>query len=116
MAATTSLAAKALADRLRKDLGITGPRSKANPVLNVREVICIRFDCGDSPYPEIITAIRGIAWCRTTGRVDYWVEQILCDLSDWGWCNLLADVAVACRVEGEVPYYLARRFPEPAQV
>lgn|SRR5690606_101978 len=113
MAAPLSPSAKALADRLRKDLGITGTRSKANPVLNVREVICIRFDSADSPYREIITAIRGIAWCRTTGRVDWWVEKYLSGLSDWGWCNLLADVAVSCRVEGEVPYYLAKRFPRP---
>lgn len=105
--------AKALAAQLRADLGITGPRSKVRHG-SAWNVIAIRCVYPDSPWPyEVTTAMYGIDWARRSGRIDCWVEEYLRGLSDWQWCSLIADVAVSCRVSGEVPEYFVRRFPQP---
>lgn len=114
MARTTlSPEAKALAAKLRELLGIRGPRSRCyGGRATAYTVLKMRAYDEEIPWP-VKTALFGLDWSLRSGRVDFWVERYLKGLSDWQWCNFIADVATNCMVMGDVPYYLAKRFPRP---
>jgi len=65
-----------------------------------------REDWGWSVY----TAIQGVAYAVNTGRVSGATSITIRELSDWDKCALVADIALACRVMGDVPRYLNKRF------
>lgn len=109
--------AAAIAQQLRKDLGITSPRHKARvngkvAYIGAWGIIALRcVPASASPWPaEVTTAMYGLDWAHRTGRLNWWVDRHIQKLSDWKLCELIADIAVACTVMGEVPEYLADRF------
>ena len=107
MATTLTPAAKTLAAELRAELDITGPRTKLR--FGAWNILAVRVN--DLPH-QVATALYGIDYARRTGRLPGTTNLKLRDLSDWQWCNLLAEVATACKVQGEVPAYLNRRFTD----
>jgi hypothetical protein len=114
MATTLTPEAKALAAKIRAYLGITAPRSRACPGTSITAfgMLSMRINHDDFPA-EIRQAMYGIDWSRRTGRIGFWVEQYIRDLSDWGWCTFIAEVATGARYMADVPYFLADRFPSP---
>jgi hypothetical protein len=115
--ATTTSSAKALAAQLRDLLDLKGPRSRCHSG-NASAFTVLKIRIHDAEIPEPVRqALYGLDWSRRSGRVDIWVEQYMQGLSDWQWCNFIADIAstpgCARGISGEVPSYLAQRFPRP---
>lgn len=62
-------------------------------------------------WPQSVdTAIQGIGYALNTGRVGGSAALAIREMSDWDKCELVAEVALSCRVIGEVPAYLNQRF------
>jgi len=109
---TKTAEAKALATKLRKGIRVHR-RATVLPVSVWRAI-------GERVYPNgndtlgwpasVYAAVHGTAYAVNTGRVSGATAQSIRELSDWDKCSLVADIALACRVIGDVPRYLNQRF------
>lgn len=103
---------KALATKLRKEIRVHR-RATVLPVSVWRSI-------GERVHPNgndalgwpasVYAAVHGTAYAINTGRVSGSTAQAIRELSDWDKCALVADIALACRVIGDVPRYLNQRF------
>lgn len=59
---------------------------------------------------SVDTAVQGIGWAVNTGRVSSPIAKAIREMSAWDTCDLVAEVAFACEVQGQVPQYLIKRF------
>jgi hypothetical protein len=107
---------RALAVKIRRRIR---PHRRSTALPNVWHLIGVLAE-GDLRNPEpywphsVDTAIQGIAWAVNSGRVSSPIARAIKDLSAWDACELVAEVALACDVIGQVPQYLIRRFAPKA--
>lgn len=64
---------------------------------------------------SVDTAVQGIGYAVNTGRVASPIAKAIREMSPWDTCDLVAEVAFACDVQGQVPQYLIKRFAPEIQ-
>lgn len=110
MATTASAEVKDLTAMIRANLGLKCSRSKVlGGAWNTLAILAGYGDVGWMP-PPVVTAMYGIDYARRTGRLPGTANIAIRDLTDWQLCELVAEVATACSVSGEVPRFLIDKF------
>lgn len=110
MASTTSTEVRDLTAVIRTNLGLKCSRSKVRG--GAWNMLAMLASYGDVEWMprSVVTAMYGIDYARRTGRLPGTANIAIRDLTDWQLCELVAEVATACSVSGEVPRFLIDKF------
>lgn len=103
---------KDLTTTIRTNLGLKCSRSKVRG--GAWNMLAMLAGYGDVEWMprSVVTAMYGIDYARRTGRLPGTANIAIRELSDWQLCELVAEVAVACKVPGEAPQFLIKKFCE----
>ena len=106
---TDKLSARELAAYLREVIGLTSPNRRI--AQSAWWQLDQRVSMGSESLPFCVqVAMLGISWAVNTGRLNAETAMAVRGLSNWHMVTLVADVARACPVQGDVPAYLRARF------
>lgn len=105
---TTADTAKTITASLRQEFGLKCSRSKYR-YGSVWNALAIAVNAGWVSN-EVRTAMYGIDWARSTGRLPAEAEMAIRAMNDWQMCELIGNVAANCLVSGAVPRFLIQTF------